>query len=118
MTGHRIADCSPGSPENDRILVTGASGYIGGRLVPRLLAAGYRVRCLVRSPEKLAARPWARDPRVEIFAGDLEDRSSTARAMRGCTVRCRSKSMPMPGRAAATANAWPSPCVSESPASA
>ena len=58
------------------ILVTGASGYIGGRLVPRLLAAGYRVRCLARSPGKLAHRPWAADPRVEIVAGDLEDEAS------------------------------------------
>ncbi|MHC5064457.1 MAG: SDR family oxidoreductase [Planctomycetota bacterium] len=78
--------CTPGPLSEDRILVTGASGYIGGRLVPRLLAAGYRVRCLVRSPEKLANRPWSDDPRVEIFAGDLRDRQSTLRAMRGCTV--------------------------------
>lgn len=78
--------CIPSAKSEDRILVTGASGYIGGRLVPRLLAAGYRVRCLVRSPEKLADRPWAQDPRVEIFSGDLEDRRSTLRAARGCCV--------------------------------
>jgi uncharacterized protein YbjT (DUF2867 family) len=36
-------------------LVTGARGYIGGRLVPRLLAAGYRVRCLARKPQKLGS---------------------------------------------------------------
>ncbi len=35
------------------VLVTGASGYIGGRLVPRLLENGYRVRCLVRDPKRL-----------------------------------------------------------------
>ncbi|MEU0735848.1 NAD(P)H-binding protein, partial [Streptomyces lavendulocolor] len=40
-------------------LVTGASGYIGGRLVPELLAAGHRVRCLARSPGKLRDHPWA-----------------------------------------------------------
>ena len=35
------------------VLVTGATGYIGGRLVPRLLRAGYRVRCLVRDATRL-----------------------------------------------------------------
>src|SRR5438552_10869197 len=49
-------------------LVTGASGYIGGRLVPELLAAGHRVRCMARDPEKLSDRPWSGD--VEIAAAD------------------------------------------------
>ncbi len=53
------------------VLVAGASGYIGGRLVGELLAAGYRVRCLVRTPAKLAAAPWA--PRVEIVEGDVTE---------------------------------------------
>ncbi|GGU20376.1 NAD(P)H-binding protein [Lentzea flava] len=52
-----------------RCLVTGATGYLGGRLVPRLLAEGHRVRCLVRSPEKLRDVPWAAD--VEIVRGDV-----------------------------------------------
>ncbi|MEV6240282.1 SDR family oxidoreductase [Lentzea sp. NPDC051838] len=52
-----------------RCLVTGATGYLGGRLVPRLLAAGHQVRCLVRSPEKLRDVPWASD--VEIVRGDV-----------------------------------------------
>ena len=43
-----------------RCLVTGSSGYIGGRLVPELLAAGYRVRCMARDPGKLGDRPWRR----------------------------------------------------------
>ena len=51
------------------VLVLGASGYVGGRLVPKLLAAGYRVRCLVRSPGKIAGNPWA--DQAEIVAGDL-----------------------------------------------
>ena len=61
-----------------RILVTGATGYIGGRLVPRLLEAGHQVRVLVRSPQKLTDVPWALD--VEIVEGDLSDRASVAAA--------------------------------------
>ncbi|MCA9254599.1 MAG: SDR family NAD(P)-dependent oxidoreductase, partial [Phycisphaerales bacterium] len=68
------------------ILVTGASGYIGGRLTPRLLAAGYRVRCLARDPRKLATRHWASDPNVEIVQGDVADADSLRYAMRGCDV--------------------------------
>ncbi|HSE94016.1 MAG TPA: SDR family oxidoreductase [Methylomirabilota bacterium] len=66
------------------VLVTGATGYVGGRLVPRLLDAGYRVRCLARSAPKLAARPWAGDPRVEIVEVDLTDPDATASAMLEC----------------------------------
>ena len=53
------------------VLVTGATGYIGGRLVPRLLEAGWNVRCLVRDPKKLAQRAWIADARVEVVEGDL-----------------------------------------------
>jgi uncharacterized protein YbjT (DUF2867 family) len=66
------------------VLVTGASGYIGGRLVPGLLAAGYRVRCLAREPRKLDARPWAGDAKVEVVGCDLGDREELTRALRGC----------------------------------
>ncbi len=61
-----------------RVLVTGATGYIGGRLAPRLSQAGYRVRVLVRSPEKLTDVPWASD--VEIVRGDLSDPESLSAA--------------------------------------
>ena len=44
-----------------KVLVTGASGYIGGRLVPRLLDAGHEVRCLARDPAKLSADPWVKN---------------------------------------------------------
>ena len=71
---------SPSPP----VLVTGATGYIGGRLVPRLLEAGYRVRCLAREPRKLDGRPWAGDPRVEVVAGDTSDIASLRRALPGC----------------------------------
>ena len=55
------------------MLVAGATGYIGGRLVPRLLEAGYAVRCLAREPRKLSERSWANDPRVEVVRGDVGD---------------------------------------------
>ena len=66
------------------VLVTGATGYIGGRLVPRLLERGFQVRCLARSAPKLATRPWSGDPGVEIVQGDAGDREALANAMRGC----------------------------------
>jgi len=52
-----------------RILVTGATGYVGGRLVPVLIAAGYHVRCLVRDPARLQGRGWIED--VDIIRGDV-----------------------------------------------
>lgn len=73
---------SPRAP----VFVTGATGYIGGRLVPRLLEAGYRVRCLGRNLEKLRARPWADDGNVELVEGDVGDERSLARQMQGADV--------------------------------
>lgn len=66
------------------LLVTGATGYIGGRLVPRLLDMGYRVRCLVRDPVRLQGRPWQSD--VEIVAGDMLQPDSLAPAMQGVSA--------------------------------
>jgi uncharacterized protein YbjT (DUF2867 family) len=54
-----------------RCLVTGATGYIGGRLAPRLVAAGHQVRCLTRDANRLRDVPWAGD--VEVVEGDLSD---------------------------------------------
>ncbi|MFG3510505.1 SDR family oxidoreductase [Streptomyces sp. NPDC047821] len=65
-------------------LVTGATGYIGGRLVPELLDAGHRVRCLARTPAKLRDQPWA--DRVEVVPGDVTDEESVRAAMRGVDV--------------------------------
>ncbi|MFD0141905.1 MULTISPECIES: SDR family oxidoreductase [unclassified Streptomyces] len=65
-------------------LVTGASGYIGGRLVPELLAAGYRVRCLARTPAKLRDHPWADE--VETVRGDVTDAESLAPALQDVDV--------------------------------
>ena len=63
------------------ILVTGATGYVGGRLVPRLLDAGHRVRCLVRDPARLYGRPWHK--RVEIVEGNAMERASLEAAFKG-----------------------------------
>jgi uncharacterized protein YbjT (DUF2867 family) len=70
----------------DYIAVTGATGYIGGRLVPRLLDAGYAVRCLVRTPRKLADRPWAQHPKSKTVQVDLSNTESLATALSGCNV--------------------------------
>ncbi len=67
------------------IFVTGASGYVGGRLVPALLAAGYKVRCLAREPRKLGERPWRSNPEVEVVAGDMSDVDQLADQLAGCT---------------------------------
>ncbi|WP_062529414.1 SDR family oxidoreductase [Demequina rhizosphaerae] len=66
------------------VLVLGATGYIGGRLVPRLLAGGYRVRALTRSADRIAALPWAGD--VEVVEGDASDAGAMDRAMDGIDI--------------------------------
>ena len=66
------------------ILVSGAIGYVGGRLIPRLLESGFRVRALGRSLEKLACRPWANHERIELVQGNVLDRAEMVRAARGC----------------------------------
>ena len=63
------------------ILVTGATGYIGGRLVPRLLDEGYRVRVLARDPARLQGRTWL--DRVEVAAGDVLRLETLPAAMAG-----------------------------------
>ncbi|WP_062306574.1 SDR family oxidoreductase [Demequina subtropica] len=60
------------------VLVLGATGYIGGRLVPRLLAGGYRVRVLTRSARRVQALPWSAD--VETVEGDAADPDAMDRA--------------------------------------
>lgn len=71
--------------DKDRpIFVAGAGGYIGGRLVPRLLAAGYRVRALARSPGKLLHRRWGKHPQLEIVCGDILDYPSLLEGLEGC----------------------------------
>jgi len=67
-----------------KVLVTGATGYVGGRLVPKLLEQGYSVRVLAREPHRLDGVPWHDD--VEIIQGDLQVRSDVARAVSAVDV--------------------------------
>jgi len=64
-----------------KALVTGATGYIGGRLVRRLLDAGHEVRVFVRNPNKLVGREWV--DQVEVVAGDLLELETLKPAMQG-----------------------------------
>jgi len=70
------------------VLVTGATGYVGGRLVPRLLAADYRIRAMGRSMRKLQGRTWANHPRVELVRADIQDRDpgQLLKAIEGCSA--------------------------------
>lgn len=65
-----------------KVLVTGATGYIGGRLVPRLLDRGHEVRCMTRDWESLTLDPW-RD-QVEVVTADVLDATSLDAALTGC----------------------------------
>ena len=65
-------------------LVTGATGYIGGRLVPELLAAGHRVRVMTRSPERLRDHPWA--GQVGVVRADAGAPDDVAAACAGVDV--------------------------------
>ncbi len=65
------------------VLVTGATGYIGGRMTSRLVERGLRVRLLVRDPKRLRGRWWEND--VELVQGDLFDFPSLERALDGVT---------------------------------
>ena len=71
-------------PSSKRVAIAGATGYIGGRLAPRLIEDGYIIRCLVRSPGKLAGRAWAANPKVEIRQADFEDVQSLSENLAGC----------------------------------
>ncbi len=71
------------TPNDSLILLTGATGYVGGRLLRALQAAGRRVRCLARRPEFLRDRVG---PATEVVEGDVLDADSLSRAMTGVTT--------------------------------
>ena len=83
-----MAEKAPPQPAAARVAVAGATGYIGTRLVPRLVDAGYRVRCLVRSPRKLPTATW--------YLGSGASRSLTPISM--TARRCESTSTGCCGR--------------------
>ncbi|MFZ3044769.1 MAG: SDR family oxidoreductase [Desulfatirhabdiaceae bacterium] len=66
------------------VLVAGATGYVGGRLIPLLLRNGYRVRAMARSLDKLDCRSWAGHSRVELVQADMMDLNSLKLAATGC----------------------------------
>ena len=70
------------APSQRRVVVLGASGYVGGRLVTRLLEDGHKVVATSRDPSKLAAMPWA--DQVEIRGVDLLDEPTVHDAIAGC----------------------------------
>jgi uncharacterized protein YbjT (DUF2867 family) len=63
------------------VVVTGATGYIGGRLVPRLIAGGHRVRVIARDPSRLEGRDWQNQ--VEIYQGDALEPETLQAALDG-----------------------------------
>jgi len=72
--------------KNQKILVLGATGYVGGRLLPRLLSGGYSVRATGRSLLKLKSRFWAGHKNVEIVEVDIHDRESLRAVLTGIEV--------------------------------
>lgn len=66
------------------IMVTGSTGYVGGRLVNQLLSSGYHVKVLGRSLEKIKSRHWAKNPEIEMVQADLLDYESLKNALKNC----------------------------------
>ncbi|MDH5253737.1 MAG: NAD(P)H-binding protein [Nitrospira sp.] len=83
-TGAGTSPVNPAAiPGTSLILLTGASGYIGGRLLPSLEERGYRLRCLARHPDILRQKVSST---TEVVAGDVLDRQSLDNALRGVAV--------------------------------
>jgi uncharacterized protein YbjT (DUF2867 family) len=83
MAGNQSQVKPAAVPGTSLILLTGATGYIGGRLLPSLEKQGYRLRCLARHPEILKPKVG---PSTEVMAGDVLDRPSLDSALRGADV--------------------------------
>jgi uncharacterized protein YbjT (DUF2867 family) len=66
------------------VLITGSTGYVGGRLVPQLLSSGHRVRVLGRSLAKIRSRPWAAHPLLEMAQADMLDFEPLIKGAQGC----------------------------------
>jgi uncharacterized protein YbjT (DUF2867 family) len=81
---HRLAAQTDPMTTTRRALVTGATGYIGGRLVPELLEAGWAVRCMTRSPSRLRDYPWI--DQVEVARADAGDPAAVRAALQGIDV--------------------------------
>lgn len=75
-----MSDQVAASPAATLILLTGASGYIGGRLLESLERRGYRLRCLALRPGVLQQKV---DPSTEVLSGDVLDRPSLDAALGG-----------------------------------
>ena len=88
---HSLSGLVPGLDDDGRprpdaplAVVTGVTGYVGGRLVPELLTAGYRVRAVARTPDRLRGRPWYDD--VEVVQADAAEPDEIGPALRGAHV--------------------------------
>lgn len=72
--------------KNRKVIVLGATGYVGGRLVSRLLDDGYHVTATGRSIDKLKSRFWAKHPLVNLVAVDINDPDSLRRGLKGVDI--------------------------------
>lgn len=81
------ADSPSVNPSTNRnVLVCGATGYVGGRLVRRLLEQGFSITCLVRTPEKLGKFSWNGHARLRVVKGAIQDESALRDALTGIEV--------------------------------